>query len=52
MVSGKPAEALHTYLRRYLEKVSQGMARQFAEQRNDPKLEAFLDRLFSEGSQS
>jgi hypothetical protein len=35
----KPEETLHVYLRRHFERVSKGMARQFAEKRDVPKVD-------------
>ncbi len=37
MVPPKTEETLHIYLRRHFEKISKGMARQFAEQREAAK---------------
>ncbi len=34
----KPEETFHVYLRRHFERVSKGMARQFAEKRDVPKV--------------
>ena len=39
MIPLKPEETLHNYLRRHFEKVSKGKARQFAEQREVPKVD-------------
>jgi hypothetical protein len=38
MVPLKSEETLHNYLRRHFEKVSKGIAREFAEQREHPGL--------------
>jgi hypothetical protein len=38
MVPPKPEETLHNYLRRHFEKVSKGIAREFAAQRELPNL--------------
>jgi len=37
MVAIKTEETLHNYLRRHFEKISEGQARQFAEQGERPK---------------
>ena len=47
----KPEETLHVYLRRHFERVSKGMARQFAEKRDVPKV-AIADMRPSNGSQN
>jgi hypothetical protein len=38
----KPEETLHVYLRRHFERVSKGMARQFAEKRDAPAVVAVI----------
>ena len=52
MVPLKPEETLHNYLRRHFEKVSKGKARQFAEQREVPKVDVVPDSRSSDGSGS
>ena len=47
----KPEETLHVYLRRHFERVSKGMARQFAEKRDVPEVAAVV-ALSSNGSQT
>jgi hypothetical protein len=51
MVSLKPEETLHNYLRRHFEKVSKNKARQFAEQEERPKVDVVPDARSSDGSQ-
>jgi hypothetical protein len=52
MVPLKVEETLHDYLRRHFEKVSKGNARQFAEQREIPKVEVVPDTRTSGGNGS
>jgi hypothetical protein len=47
----KPEETLHVYLRRHFERVSKGMARQFAEKRDVPEVVAVVTHP-SSGSQN
>jgi hypothetical protein len=47
----KPEETFHVYLRRHFERVSKGMARQFAEKRDAPEVAAVVT-LSSKGSQN
>ncbi len=47
----KPEETIHVYLRRHFERVSKGMARQFAEKRDIPAVEAVVTHS-SNGSQN
>jgi hypothetical protein len=49
MTLPKPEETLHVYLRRHFERVSKGMARQFAEKRDVPKVAAAEKRPSDEG---
>ncbi len=50
MVPLQPEETLHNYLRRHFERISKGKARQFAEQREDPKVDRVPDTRSSDGS--
>jgi hypothetical protein len=52
MVPLKVEETLHDYLRRHFEKVSEGNARQFAEQNEVPKADVVPDMSSSDGSES
>ena len=52
MVPLKPEETLHNYLRRHFEKVSKGNARQFAEQREVPKVDVVPDTRSSHGAEA
>jgi hypothetical protein len=52
MVSPKPEDMLHTYLRRYFERISNGMTRRFAEQKDVPCLKINPDRLPAGGGSS
>jgi hypothetical protein len=52
MIPLKSEETLHNYLRRHFEKVSKGKARQFAEQREVPKVDVVPDSRSSDGSGS
>ncbi len=40
----KPEETLHVYLRRHFERVSKGMARQFADMRDVAEVGAVADK--------
>jgi hypothetical protein len=44
----KPEETLHVYLRRHFERVSKGMARQFAEKRDLPVVVAIRTHASNE----
>jgi hypothetical protein len=52
MAESKPEETLHNYLRRYFEKISKGLANQFAEQRELSRLQAIPDPRSSAGDGS
>ena len=52
MIPLKPEETLHNYLRRHFEKVSKGNARQFAEQREVPKVDVVPDTRSSDGAEA
>ncbi len=50
MVPLKPEETLHDYLRRHFERISKGNARQFAEQKEVPNVDAGRRARHSGGS--
>jgi hypothetical protein len=52
MAESKPEETLHNYLRRYLEKISRGMANQFAEQRELSRMQVIPNTRSSAGDRS
>jgi hypothetical protein len=49
MAPSKPEETLHSYLRRYFEKISKGMRSQFAEQRELSRMQVIPNTRSSAG---